>query len=78
MKHRWCSFYRQEMQTFLIDFYDENGKVVEGVHDVKYKMIQSLINVYKSTSTDQTADEEITQEQKEEAKRQMLMSKNLI
>ncbi len=55
---------------FLIDFYDENGKVVEGVHDVKYKMIESLINVYKSTSTDQTADEEITQEQKEEAKRQ--------
>jgi hypothetical protein len=52
---------------FLIDFYDENGKVVEGVHDIKFKMIQSLINVYKSTKTDQTSEKD-----------KMLMSRNPI
>ena len=53
---------------FLINFYDENGEIIEGVHDVKYKMIQRLIEVYNSTRSDQTTEKDLTEDQKEDAK----------
>ena len=53
---------------FLINFYDENGEIIKGVHDVKYKMIQRLIEVYNSTRSDQTTEKDLTEDQKEDAK----------